>query len=197
MILARRARPDAVTGPTASSAIEECLSQPLLRREWGTGRVRGVYFGDEAAAVADNVSNWMDDGLLGDSLHVGGFHGNSTTSFALTYEGRVLHISPAQLARAVENAVPGTTLTYDHLVTCCAGRPGASGGLYAQLRNRPVLAYDEIVGVHNSGRYLAERVNGVRVPLPYNFMQVLNSSGRPIGISVFRGMRSTGDPVRW
>ena len=126
---------------------------------------------------------------MADSLHIGGFHSNAQHAFSLTYRGRPLMVSATQLARAVNRIVPGTSFTYDHLITCCAARPTGSAGLFARLRGRTTLAYDEIVGINGAGRYL-QRMDGS--PLPYNHMVLFDYMGYQLGRENFIGLRRNG-----
>lgn len=184
-----------------AAAVAEVLNKPLPYRSGG--KVRGVFFGDEAIARADQVAGWMDDGILEDSLHIGGLHGSSDGKLGLYYQGRYLNISAEQLAAAVERAVPGTTLTYDHLLICGTMKPGAVGGLFARLRGRSVLTYSEPVGSNMFGRYLGYQIyteigGKLRLtPYPgsYQSMTLFDPTGRQIGLVPFQGMRSTGAPV--
>ena len=168
--------------------VEEALNRPLIYKD--AGRVRGVFFGDEAIMVSDFVSGWMDEGILQDALHIGGIHGDG--GFGLYYQGRFLNISADQLARAVQRAVPGSTATYDHLLACCSAMRGAEGGLFARARGRLVLAYDEPVRVNNFGRYIEDDPHQ---PLPAQYMILLDPRVEGIGIIRFQGVNGSGLPV--
>ncbi len=198
MILARK--PVTIS---ETAAVQRALQNPLLLRD--TSGIRGVFFGDEALIRRAQVTQWMDDGILQDSLHIGGPHGNwRNESFALHVGGTEYLITPEQLANAVNRAVPGTTLTYDHLLICCGARAQTGGAFaYARLRNRLVLGYEEVVGVHEYGRYsgyeMIDPSTGKTVPTPYpsqyQYMIRLDQSGTPIGTEPFQGLRSSGNSV--
>ena len=134
---------------------------------------------------------------------------NSVEAFEIRVGERSYVVSATQLARAVSRAAPGTSLTYDHLLTCSAARPGGPASLFARLRGRMVLGYDEVVGENQFGRYIGDpAVPGrwigdppvpeiARQANPYKaqYMILLDERGAGIGVSPFQGMRSSGLPA--
>src|SRR5262249_1461916 len=153
--------------------VEEILGRPHLLHE-ASGNLRGVFFGPEGEVIRGHVQQWMNDGILSDALHIGGFHGDSIHSYLIRSGGNDYVVSATQLARAVSRAAPGTSLTYDHLLTCCSAQPGGAASLFARLRGRMVLAYDEPVGHNAFGRYIGEPANPLTGrpanPLPSQYM---------------------------
>jgi RHS repeat-associated protein len=197
IMMARRGR---TFVESQATEVERILNNPLILRD-AAGKPRGVFFGPERMDDAAMVRKWMDDGILQDSLHIGGLHGDGRTGFSIKLgETQWLNISATQLARAVDKAVPGTSLTYDHLISCCAAGPGGGAGLFAQLRGRLVLGYDEIVGINDFGRYISIDVRGLDpgdapvTMIPGNqYMILLDPMGAHLYMP-FRGMRSSGWP---
>jgi len=190
MMMPRRGRTVVESNATE---VQRIMTNPLVLRD-AAGKPKGVFFGPEAMDVAAKVSKWMDDGILKDSLHIGGVHADGRTGFLIKLgDTRYLIVSATQLARAVNKAVPGTSLTYDHLLACCAARPGGGAGLFARVRSRMVFSYDEVVGINYFGRYLTEAIG--EPPLPAQYMTLFDVSGEQIAIAPFQGMRSTGAPV--
>ena len=87
IILAARGRapqPGAAAGPAVVESVgpevEEILSRPHLLYD-ASGRLRGVFFGPEGRDLMAHVERWMNDGILSDALHIGGFHGEFGRSF--------------------------------------------------------------------------------------------------------------------
>lgn len=198
VIMAGPDGPEVSAGARRSNAslVAEALDNPLVFRP--EGQARAVFFGDGLTYQSRRLRGWMDDGPLRDSLHIGGFHGNSGPRLTFTYQGRKLSVSPGEVAAAVERAVPGTTLATDHLTACCSARPGAAGGLFARARGRLVFGYDEVVGLNGYGRYLMDEAgaaSGLNIPLPGQYMILLDSAGQWLNTYPFRGMRSKGGIV--
>jgi hypothetical protein len=183
--------------------VEEALSQPFVHRD-AAGNIRVITVGDEGGVLLNNVRRWMDDGMLRDALHIGGFHGDwNSNGFGILIRGTVYQVSPAQLANAVSRWVPGTSLIYDHLLTCCGGKVGAAGSEFASLRGRLLLSYDEVVNVHDYGRYISFKIgldaSGKPMYRPFSanaqYMILRDATGELRGTIPFQGMRSWGDPV--
>lgn len=206
IMMPRRSRTGAPAGgprvvESQAALVEEILSRPVTLRG-PDNQIRGVFFGPEAITERAKVAGWMDDGILQDALHIGGVHADGRTGFGFDLGGnRTLNVSATQLARAVESAAPGTRLTFDHLISCCAARPGGGADLFARLRGRPVLGYDELVGTNSYGRYRGYQIGigttgkPVYAPFPGQYMILLDRTGTQIGIELFQGMRSSGDLV--
>ena len=191
-LMAQRVRVPATASEVA--LVEHSLDMPLILRD-ASGTPRGVFFGQERFGLRKIVSGWMDDGILQDSLHIAGFHGNDDLAgFSLRINDTKYLITPEQLAGAVERAVPGTSLTFDHLLTCCGAEPGAAGSIFTQLRNRPALSYNVVVGVHEFGRYimLDEGLPPLRVQ---RMIEMDPITGEWSMYHRFQGMRSKGVPV--
>lgn len=191
-LMARRSRFPANTSEAA--LVETALDMPLILRD-ASGTPRGVFFGQERFSHSAKVRGWMDDGVLADALHIGGFHGDDSLSgFAMKINGQRYLITPEQLAAAVERAVPGTRFTYDHLLTCCGAAEGGAGGIFTTLRNRPVLGYNVLVNIHRYGRYI--NLERGFPPLRVQRMIELDPlTGEGVLAHPFQGMRSGGKPV--
>jgi STAS-like domain of unknown function (DUF4325) len=48
-------------------------------------------------------------------------------------------------------------------LTCSAARPGGAASLFARLRGRMVLGYDEVVGYNGFGRYIGDQAASIDV----------------------------------
>ncbi|MDQ1901207.1 RHS repeat-associated core domain-containing protein [Paracoccus sp. WLY502] len=192
MMLMARARAPATAAERA--LVETSLDLPLIMRD-ASGTPRGVFFGQERYRHMAKVRNWMDDGVLADSLHIGGFHGNDDLAgFTMQINGQRYLISPQQLAGAVERAVPGTRFTYDHLLTCCGAAEGGAGGVFTRLRNRPVLSYNILVTINKYGRYISLEEG---FP-PFRIQRMIELdplTGQGVRAHPFQGMSQTGSPV--
>lgn len=187
MLMARN--PMAPISTSTAGVLEAALDMPKIVVD-GAGTPRAVLFGQERFRLAIELEGWMDDGVLADALHIGGFHGNADPSgFAMMINDDWYLVSPQQLAAAVERAVPGTTLAYDHLLTCCGAAQGGAGRVYTTLRNRPTLSYEVLVGVHENGRYIS--LTGKSPPLLMQRMLELDpATGNAVRAHSFQGRRS-------